>query len=302
MLPFILNFWREVYGFWYVSEYHDESAICWLKVTNVNRLGIPLWFLFFIPLLICFFGFVAVIMVYLQLSKGLSKHFLPKLQVIAGNSINVVATTIYWFLFFLLYASVFFTRHQDSPISNSLWNMLIFSFASKGYADFVSWLMIADVTGVTEASAADLNQVLQEEILSLVTAGIRSTARDGPITSSSTSHLVRKLMEKPPKNFSFFYFLIGEANSLLSLEESVIPANDMISRLTADDSADISRSSLSNHGPEIEMGVRKSAMLFPVQDDVSALVRVKSEPGRSSLRKIWSTLGISLDIRSVTLD
>ena len=219
-----MNAYKSTYGFWYVSPNHDESAICWLKVVNENKLGLPLWFLFVMPILVCFLGFLSVIAVYIQLSNGLSKSYLSRLRVFAGNSASVVVTTFYWGIFFILYAWNFFVRHDDSAFTGDIFNVLVFYLSSKGYADYVAWLFISDIGYDFKEDSVDDNKELREEILSLITAGIRCTARDGPIVvNENTAFLIRRLMEKYPKKqltpTLFLQFLLGDKRSILSMEE-----------------------------------------------------------------------------------
>jgi hypothetical protein len=284
--PFIVNASYDVYGFWYVSEYHDESAICWLEVSNVDRLGFPLWCEFVIPILVCCLGFASVIVVYLQFSSGLSKTYLPQLRLFAGNSMNVIVATAFWGIFFIFYSWTFLSRHDDTSFNGDLFNILVFVLSSKGYANFVIWLFIVEFSassssttaaGDAEAISADSNKELRDEILSLITAGIRSTTREGPLLTENTSFTARRLIEKSPNkrdNMSvllFFKFLSGENESVNNVEENVFDGRGSQVlpeyRLSQISSKSPSISFPPDAKDAIEL-IRKSDLLRPVDDSV----------------------------------
>jgi hypothetical protein len=214
LIPFIIDKFQNIYGFWYVSDYHDRSAICWLKVSDVNKLGLPLWFLFIMPLLLVYvFCLLVLWIAYKRLQRGLTRSFLPRLRLLVSNTSNVFVLAIFWSLFFLLYAWNFFTRHESGE-NDTLFNFLTFTIGSKGFASFVVWILVVDANsfgrrktihrlqaqqleggnhagGEDDEETVDANKSLREEVLSFATSGIRSTAKAGPSLTEKVTLLVR---------------------------------------------------------------------------------------------------------------
>eukprot|EP00599_Poterioochromonas_sp_BG-1_P003773 CAMPEP_0173153928 /NCGR_PEP_ID=MMETSP1105-20130129/13163_1 /TAXON_ID=2985 /ORGANISM="Ochromonas sp., Strain BG-1" /LENGTH=797 /DNA_ID=CAMNT_0014069979 /DNA_START=811 /DNA_END=3207 /DNA_ORIENTATION=+ len=224
--------YHSIYGFWYVSEDHDQSAICWLKITNVNRLGEPLWFLFIMPLLFVYvFCLLTLFIAYIRLQRGLTRSFLPRLRLLVANTANVFVLSLFWSMFFLLYAWVFFTRH-GTYYNETLFDLLTFSIGSKGFASYIVWVFVTDANafGKTEqeAETIDANKSLREEVLSFATAGIRSTAREGSKLTAETTLLVRRPIHVPQASkkslitpFFFVRFMMGETAEVAAIRQMV---------------------------------------------------------------------------------
>jgi hypothetical protein len=231
LFPFILNMYHSIYGFWYVSEHRDESAICWLKVTNVNKLGYPLWFLFVMPLLFVYvFCVLTIVYAFLRLQRGLTRSFLPRLRLLVANTANVVVLSFYWSCFFLIYAWTFFTRHDIGSFNSTLFNILTFTIGSKGVASLISWIFVTDAIAFlktdAESETVDANKALREEVLSFATAGIRSTARAGSSITPEQPVIRRRpiVIAHTTKNnkingYFFIRFMMGETEEVAAIRE-----------------------------------------------------------------------------------
>jgi hypothetical protein len=231
LFPFIINMYHSIYGFWYVSQHHDESAICWLKVTNINKLGLPLWFLFIMPLLFVYlFCLLTLVVAYIRLQRGLTRSFIPRLRLLVANTANVFVLSLFWSMFFLLYAWTFFTRHQEGSYNATLFDILTFSIGSKGVASLMVWIFVTDANAFGKMGAdeetIDANKSLREEVLSFATAGIRSTARAGPTLSADTTLTIRRPIPGPQAAkkslitpYFFVRFMMGETEEIDAIRE-----------------------------------------------------------------------------------
>jgi hypothetical protein len=139
---------------------------------------------------------------------------------------------LFWSLFFLLYAWTFFTRLDNSGYNATLFNILTFTIGSKGFASFMVWIFVTDVgtrQQTTEEEGIDANKALREEVLSLATAGIRSSAKDGANLTIDATLTVRRPItvaqthkEKSFINPYFFIrFMLGETEEIRKVREMV---------------------------------------------------------------------------------
>lgn len=230
ILPFILDAGERIYGFWYVSRKVADDNICWLKIENEDRLGWPIWIFFFCPLSIFYLSCVLSLWVaYNRLRKGLTKSFLPRLKLLVTNTTNVFVLSLYWLVFLFIYSLSFFTRNNEHS-SRTLWNILNFTLASKGFSSLVVWILSPDGNAKDKKlddgeEGVDANKSLREEVLQYATAGIRSTARAGVTVGPNKARLVRR----PPHRtmdqqtvitpFFFLRFMLGEDKELEAVQK-----------------------------------------------------------------------------------
>jgi hypothetical protein len=154
-----------------------------LSVTRyVDRLGTPIWFFFFVPLLLVYsFGLLSLWVAYNRLRSGLTKSFLPRLQLLVNSTTNVFALTLFWLVFIVIYALAFFFR-DDQHVNELFWDVLNFTVGSKGFCCLVVWMTVNSrdtIMNDDKEENIDANKSLREEVLQYATAGIRSAARAG---------------------------------------------------------------------------------------------------------------------------
>lgn len=186
-----------------------------------------MWLFFLIPVSIVYLACVfSLYVAYSRLRRGISKTFLPRIQLLATNTANVFVLALYWFVFLAMYAWTYYSK--DITVYNAqLFDILKFILASKGYSSFIVWIFITDDKLVKKFSekdqTVDANKALREEVLSFATAGIRSTARSGPSLTPDRAYLIRRpqatKMASNPKISPLFFikFMIGEAEQFSAM-------------------------------------------------------------------------------------
>lgn len=237
-LPLISRHRDRIFGFWYVNPDMDVSAVCWIKVDK-NSLSLPIWVLFFIPLLVIYsVCCISLVIAYARLKRGITRTFLPRMKLLVTNTANVIVLILYWFVLVFFYSFAFFTRYESYNIYIA--DILAFIFASKGFSSLIVWILVTDrafksvAVGGTENGEAediDANKALREEVLNFATAGIRSSARAGPkatpdrreitrmpqSTLSSSGSSSRNLITP----FFFIRFVLGQHEEVRAVENMV---------------------------------------------------------------------------------
>jgi hypothetical protein len=244
-LPLISKHKDRIYGFWFVNPDESDSAVCWIKV-DANSLSLPIWVLFFIPLLVIYsVCSVSLVLAYARLRRGISRTFLPRMKLLVTNTANVIVLILYWFVLVLFYSWAFFTRYYG--YNHYLSNILMFIFASKGFSSLIVWIFVTDIRspaasalkdttsggGEEELDVVDANKALREEVLNFATAGIRSAARGGdkvtkdrreitrlplPQAASNSSSKSRKQLITP---YFFIRFILGQQEEVQAVQTMV---------------------------------------------------------------------------------
>jgi hypothetical protein len=245
VLPLISKHKDRIFGFWFVNPDSSDSAVCWIKVDR-NSLSMPIWVLFFIPLLVIYsVCSLSLVMAYARLRRGISRTFLPRMKLLVTNTANVIVLILYWFVLVFFYSWAFFTRYET--YNHYLSNILMFIFASKGFSSLIVWIFITDGRpssatlknsssvpgGDEEADVVDANKALREEVLNFATAGIRSAARGGDKvtkdrreitrfpsaqTGAASSSKSRKQLITP---YFFIRFILGQQEEVQAVETMV---------------------------------------------------------------------------------
>lgn len=98
VLPLVSRHKDRIFGFWFVNPNESDSAVCWIKVDR-NSLSLPIWVLFFIPLLFIYsVCSVSLVLAYARLRRGISRTFLPRMKLLVTNTANVIVLILYWFV------------------------------------------------------------------------------------------------------------------------------------------------------------------------------------------------------------
>lgn len=229
-LPLLSRHKDRIYGFWFVNDRIDDSAVCWIQV-NENTLSRPIWVLFFVPLMVIYLACcLSLFVAFLRLRRGITRTFLPRVKLLVVNTANVIVLILYWFVLIFFYSLAFFTRHAGY---NKYFNdVLAFTFASKGLSALVVWLLTSDKLATEGGDASeenvDANKALREEVLNFATAGIRSSARASDkatkdrreitrlpqqVASASTKKIITPLF--------FIRFVMGQQTEVRAVETMV---------------------------------------------------------------------------------
>lgn len=245
VLPLISRHKDRIFGFWFVNPNSTDSAVCWIKVDR-NSLSMPIWVLFFIPLLVIYsVCCVSLVMAYARLRRGISRTFLPRMKLLVTNTANVIVLILYWFVLVFFYSWAFFTRYDT--YNHYLSNILMFIFASKGFSSLVVWIFITDAHpsvatlknsssvpggGGEEEDVVDANKALREEVLNFATAGIRSAARGGDKVTKDRREITRlplaqtvgsssKSRKQLITPYFFIRFILGQQEEVQAVETMV---------------------------------------------------------------------------------
>lgn len=186
MFPWIIYQDNQVYGLWYINNNIESTSICWLRIQSEKNLGYPIWVLFFVPLvLVYFFCGAMMVSVYYRLRRGLSQSFLPRVRLLVTSATTIAGLFLYWTTSMVLYATVFYIRDYIHE-STLVFKFLLFVFASKGFSSLIIWINLrgdhqyfnpsTSANDRDSVAALDANVALREEVLSIATAGIRSTS------------------------------------------------------------------------------------------------------------------------------
>jgi len=135
---------EKVFGFYYIGDNITDNAFCWFHIESSDRLGLPMWLLFFTPLLIVYtICVISLIIAYRRLRRGLTKSFLPRLTFLVNNTVNVFILILYWLIFLFTYVWAFFNRYDES-YNGGVVAVLYFLLASKGFASLIIFTIAAD--------------------------------------------------------------------------------------------------------------------------------------------------------------
>lgn len=222
MLPWFIGQSKAIYGFWYIDSAIDDTAICWLKITSETNLGLPIWFLFFTPLMSVYvFCFIMVVIVYYRLRRGLSQSFQPRIRILVTSITNIIVLILFWMIAMFMYGMTWQLAQGDLQTERNsaqyTFDILNFLIASKGFSSLVVWINLTDYRRDTTKKekedlitqdTLDANEALREEVLSFATAGIRSTVRAEATrdTGSFTCRPKVATMKENDKITPWFFF------------------------------------------------------------------------------------------------
>lgn len=193
-MALILTLNKGLLGYWYIDVDVDETAICWIKSSqNGSRVNYRTWVFLYIPLILVYVYCIRVLFgAYSHLSKGISKTFQHRVRVLVMNSLNIGIYMAYWAVLGFFYALAYGFSNSSPKISRWFWRVVMFIISSKGFADWLVFILVSDANVLTADHATeslDFNGALRQEVLHYATTGIRECA-----ARKSTTPTKRKLV------------------------------------------------------------------------------------------------------------
>jgi hypothetical protein len=213
-MALILTLNEGLLGFWYIDEDVDDTAICWIKSSqNGNRVNYRTWVFLYIPLIIVYVYCIRVLFgAYSHLSKGISKTFQHRVRVLVMNSLNIGIYMAYWAVLGFFYALAYGFSNSSPTLSRWFWRVVMFIISSKGFADWLVFILVSDANVLTTDQATeslDFNGALRQEVLHYATTGIREcAARKSPTPTKRKLVLLMTQKNTPLTNILTLQHLI----------------------------------------------------------------------------------------------
>jgi hypothetical protein len=210
----------EIYGFWYVDDKVDKTAICW--ITQQKHSTKPyVYILFYIPLVLVYIvAIISVVVAYRRLRHGISSTIIHRMKALVINGINVLVYLAYWGVLLFLLALAFLLE----PHTSEKWSerVLLFLISAKGVSAVVVWILTVEVqfepsrsdgTELKDEGGVDLNGALRQELLYFATSGIRTCVSKSSTLKRDQKQLVLFLQHREEKSGvelspSFFLYLV----------------------------------------------------------------------------------------------
>jgi hypothetical protein len=214
-MALILTLNKGLLGFWYIDEGVDDTAICWIKSSqNGNRVNYRTWVFLYIPLIIVYVYCIRVLFgAYSHLSKGISKTFQHRVRVLVMNSLNIGIYMAYWAVLGFFYALAYGFSNSSPTLSRWFWRVVMFIISSKGFADWLVFILVSDANVLTSDHATeslDFNGALRQEVLHYATTGIREcAARKSPTPTKRKLVLLMTQKNTPLTNILTLQHLIA---------------------------------------------------------------------------------------------
>lgn len=173
-----------VYGFWFLDQTVDSTAICWVHLKRSNSFTVYPLIMFYIPLaMVYLFAIVVYFIAYQRLRYGISQTIVHRLKALISNSINLTILIVYWLIAGIFYIIAFVLPSTEALQSNYLLKAFLFLIASKGVFSLIVWIFTIDIQLGEEVDdkadeeddeqRVDLNSALRQEVLHFATKGIR---------------------------------------------------------------------------------------------------------------------------------
>lgn len=202
-MALILTLNKGLLGYWYIDVDVDETAICWIKSSqNGNRVNYRTWVFLYIPLIIVYVYCIRVLFgAYSHLSKGISKTFQHRVRVLVMNSLNIGIYMAYWAVLGFFYALAYGFSNSSPNTSRWFWRVVMFIISSKGFADWLVFILVSDANVLTSDHATeslDFNGALRQEVLHYATTGIRECAARKSVTPSKRKLVLLMTQKNTP--------------------------------------------------------------------------------------------------------
>jgi hypothetical protein len=98
---------ENLYGYWYIDEDIDNSAICWMKSHDTFAPDSQydyIWYMFLLPVLfVYFFAIVVMFVAFYRLQRGMSETLLHKMKALVINTVNVAVFIMFWTFWSIFY-------------------------------------------------------------------------------------------------------------------------------------------------------------------------------------------------------
>ena len=157
------------------------------------------------------------------------------MKLLLGNTANVLCLLSYWFIVIFLYFIAYYTDDNTTDQYNTniyLFCVVVFLVGSKGFTSLFIYVLLVDVGQKLKLDSQeyiDANIALKDEILSFITAGIRSSTRGAITAKPEKDKMVRRPREVhnqigPNKHITpwfFLRFMIGLPAEVAAVEKMV---------------------------------------------------------------------------------